>query len=411
MTIDTDAFYQASREANYVKVADIARNIAWTTPTKWGDLQITINLSKPEKDPRAIAAAAKEGPSEKPDYVDPATGRVRPCPLCVTEGDVECGYAKRLDLAGDPWGLWYSPYAYYNEHCIAMSWEHRPMHIDRAAFESLFDVVDALPQYFFGSNADLPIVGGSILSHDHYQGGRHTFPMEVAPISETFELPGYPDIEAGIVKWPLSVIRLRSSSRSSITDAASHILEKWVTYNDYSVGIDSGFDSNGLTELAKGEGAPRAVPQQARRKIEHHPWDDVQFGGLAREDCLSTGAPSPSASGQVKKIHNTITPIVRMKDGQYEMDLALRCNITSDEHPLGVFHPHAELHHVKKENIGLIEVMGMAILPPRLQRVMEERGMSRDDVGETFAKVLEHAGVFKWDDQGRAAFHRFIEVL
>ena len=354
MTIDTNAFYQASREANFVKVADIARNIAWTTPTEWGDMQITINLSKPEKDPRAIAAAAKAGPSQKPDYIDPATGRARPCPLCVTEEDVACGYAKQLDLNGDPWGLWYSPYAYYNEHCIAMSWEHRPMHIDRAAFESLLDVVDALPQYFFGSNADLPIVGGSILSHDHYQGGRHTFPMEVAPIAEPFDVPAFPNVKAGIVKWPLSVIRLQCADREQLADAATHVLDSWRDYDDPPVGISS-------------------------------------------------------HTGEVR--HNTITPILRRKDGAYEMDLALRCNITSDEHPLGVFHPHEELHHIKKENIGLIEVMGLAILPPRVQQVMEERTYTRDDVGCLFARVLEDAGVFKWDPEGRAAFRRFVNAL
>jgi len=352
--IDTDSFYRESCEANYVKVSDIARNIAWTTPTEWGDLQITINLSKPEKDPRAIAAAAKAGPSEKADYVDPATGRARPCPLCVTQADVDCGYARRLDLAGDAWALWYSPYAYYNEHCIAMSWEHRPMHVDRSAFESLFDVVDALPQYFFGSNADLPIVGGSILSHDHYQGGKHTFPMEVAPLAQTFDLPAFPGVRAGIVKWPLSVIRLRGAERSAVIEAACAILAAWRDYDDPQVGI-----------------------------VSH--------------------------TGETR--HNTITPIVRMKDGAYEMDLALRCNITSAEHPLGVFHPHEELHHIKKENIGLIEVMGLAILPPRVRGVMEERGMSRDDVGRAFGKVLEHAGVFKWDDEGRAALGRFIDCL
>ena len=353
-TIDTNAFYQESCEANYVKVSDIARNVAWTTPTEWGDLQITINLSKPEKDPRAIAAAAKAGPSEKPDYVDPATGRTRPCPLCVTQEDVDCGYAKRLDLAGDQWALWYSPYAYYNEHCIAMSWEHRPMHIDRSAFESLFDVVDVLPEYFFGSNADLPIVGGSILSHDHYQGGRHVFPMEVAPLSESFDLPSFAGVQAGIVKWPLSVIRLRGADRAQVIGAACAILDAWRSYDDPRVGI-----------------------------VSH--------------------------TGETR--HNTITPIVRMKGDQYEMDLALRCNITSEQHPLGVFHPHEELHHVKKENIGLIEVMGLAILPPRVQQVMEERGMSRDDVGRVFGQVLEHAGVFKWDAEGRAAFGRFIGQL
>ena len=228
------------------------------------------------------------------------------------------------------------------------------MHIDRAAFASLFDVVDAVPQYFFGSNADLPIVGGSILAHDHYQGGRHTFPMEVAPIDEAVELRAHPGVQAGIVKWPLSVIRLGGEDRGALVDAACDILAAWRGYDDASVGI-----------------------------VSH--------------------------TGEVR--HNTITPIVRMKDGRYEMDLALRCNITSDEHPLGVFHPHAELHHVKKENIGLIEVMGLAILPPRLQQVMQERNMTRDDVGRTFGQVLEHAGVFKWDARGREAFHRFLAAL
>ncbi len=366
--MNTDEFYRYSCEANYVKVADIARNIAWTTPTLWGEMQITINLSKPEKDPRAIAEAAKATRSIKADYVDPATGRTRPCPLCVTQEDIDCGYAKQLDLAGDTWALWYSPYAYYNEHCIAMSWEHRPMHIDHAAFESLLDVVDALPQYFFGSNADLPIVGGSILSHDHYQGGRHTFPMEVAPLSEEFSLTAFPDVQAGIVKWPLSVIRLRSASRNSIAQAATSILEEWICYNDFEVGIDSGFDA--------------AAAERAKQ------------GDIT----------------QVKR-HNTITPILRIKDGFYEMDLALRCNITSEKHPLGVFHPHEDLHHIKKENIGLIEVMGLAILPPRVQQVMEDCSYSRDDVGQLFARVLEDAGVFKWDTAGRAAFHRFIKRL
>lgn len=360
---DTDEFYRASCEANYVKVADIARNIAWTTDTQWGELQITINLSKPEKDPRAIAAAAKEKAAEK-SYVDPATGVTRPCPLCVTQGDVERGYARTIPIGGETWGMWYSPYAYYNEHCIAMSWQHRPMHIDRAAFECLLDFIDLFPAYFIGSNADLPIVGGSILSHDHFQGGRHVFPMEVAPIVETFSMSAFPEVEVGVVKWPLSVIRLRSADRAQLVDAACHILEKWVTYNDPDAGIVSGFD----------DGAEAVV----------------------------------SPDGHIEKIHNTITPIVRRRGNAYEMDLALRCNITSEAHPLGVFHPHEELHHVKKENIGLIEVMGLAILPPRLRQVMEERGMSRDDVGQVFSQVLEHAGVFKWDAAGRAAFARFI---
>ena len=362
---DTDEFYRESCEANYVKVSDIARNIAWTTDTQWGELQITINLSKPEKDPRAIAEAAKK--KEKEPYVDPATGRQRPCPLCVSEADLECGYARQIPIGGETWGMWYSPYAYYNEHCIAMSWRHRPMHIDRAAFECLLDFVELFPTYFIGSNADLPIVGGSILSHDHFQGGKHTFPMEVAPIVEQFDMAAFPGVEAGIVKWPLSVIRLRSADRKALADAASHVLETWVTYNDGEVGIVSGFDGSAQASIG--------------------------------------------SDGRIEKVHNTVTPIVRRKGDAYEMDLALRCNITSDEHPLGVFHPHEELHHVKKENIGLIEVMGLAILPPRLRQVMEDRGMSRDDVGQVFAQVLEHAGVFKWDDEGRAAFGRFIDAI
>ncbi len=351
--IDTDEFYRASCEAGFVKVEAIARNIAWETPTEWGDIQITINLSKPEKDPRAIAEAAKQQVGEN-NYVDPATGRKRPCPLCVTEEDVACGYAREIELGGEKWGLWYSPYAYYNEHCIAMNWQHRPMHIDRSAFSNLLDFIDFLPQYFIGSNADLPIVGGSILGHDHFQGGCHTFPMEVAPIDEAFELARFPQVTAGIVKWPLSVIRLSSASREDILDAACAILETWRSYDDPKVGI-----------------------------VSHT--DEVR--------------------------HNTITPIARIKDGRYELDLALRCNITSDAHPLGVFHPHEELHHIKKENIGLIEVMGLAILPPRVRGVMEERALTRDDVGRAFAQVLEHAGVFKWDEEGRAAIHRFIDEL
>ena len=351
--IDTDAFYRESCEAGFVKVADIARNIAWTTSTDWGDLEITINLSKPEKDPRAIAAAAKEQPSSA-SYTDPATGVARPCPLCVTDADVECGYARRICLGDEPWALWYSPYAYYGEHCIAMSWQHRPMHIDRAAFACLLDVVDQFPQYFFGSNADLPIVGGSILGHDHFQGGRHIFPMQKAPIDQVVELPAFPDVQAGVVKWPLSVIRLSSRSRDAILDAACDILRTWRAYDDPTVGI-----------------------------VSH--------------------------SGDVR--HNTITPILSKQDATYTLDLALRCNITSEEHPLGVFHPHEELHHVKKENIGLIEVMGLAILPPRVQQVMADRGMTRDDVGFAFAQVLEHAGVFKWDEAGREAQNRFLAVL
>ena len=294
-----------------------------------------------------LAMAATKQTTDN-DYIDPATGSVRPCPLCVTDHDVEIGYARRIELGGEKWGLWYSPYAYYNEHCIAMNWKHRPMHIDRNAFANLLDFVDLFPHYFIGSNADLPIVGGSILGHDHFQGGRHTFPMEVAPIDEAVELSAFPDVEAGIVKWPLSVIRLRSESRDAVLDAACAVLEAWRDYDDALAGI-----------------------------VSH--------------------------TGDVR--HNTITPIVRRRENLYEMDLALRCNITSEEHPYGVFHPHERLHHIKKENIGLIEVMGLAILPPRVQGVMADRGLTRDDVGSAFAEVLECAGVFKWDAAGREAPH------
>ena len=350
---DTGEFYRESCERGFVKVEAIARNVAWTTPTAWGDMQITINLSKPEKDPRDIAAAAKQAPAEN-KYVDPATGAERPCPLCVTEHDVEIEYARPIELGGERWGMWYSPYAYYNEHCIAMSWQHRPMHVDRAAFSCLLDFVDAFPHYFIGSNADLPIVGGSILGHDHFQGGRHVFPMEEAPVVEAVELAGSGGVEAGVVKWPLSVIRLRSASREELACAACRVLEVW------------------------------------------RGWDDPAAGIVSR-----TG----------DERHNTVTPIARRRGAGYEMDLALRCNVTSAQHPLGVFHPHEELHHVKKENIGLIEVMGLAILPPRVRQTMEERGMTRDDVGRAFGQVLEHAGVFKWDEAGRDALRRFTAAL
>ena len=341
--IDTDAFYRESCEAGFVKLSDIARNKAWIAPTTWGDLQITINLSKPEKDPAAIAAAAAA----------PAQSAER-CALCVTQADIDSGYARNIELGGQPWALWYRPYAYFNEHCIAMSWEHRPMRIDEGCLARLLDFVDLFPQYFVGSNADLPIVGGSILSHDHFQGGKHAFPMDVAPIAETFELKAFPHVEMGVLAWPVSVIRLRSTERAELLEAACHIMRIWRDYDDAAVGI-------------------------------------VSHSGATR--------------------HNTITPIVHKRGSTYELDIALRCNVTTDEYPLGVFHPHAELHHIKKENIGLIEVMGLAILPPRVQNVMSERGLSEQDVAELFARVLETSGVFKWDDAGRAAAKRFVGWL
>jgi len=354
--IDTDAFYRESCEKGFVQLEAIARNIAWTTGTDWGELEITINLSKPEKDPKAIAAAATGGSQEAMGSIvgDNPAIRSGACQLCVTERDVQLGYAKRIELGGEQWGLWYSPYAYYPEHCIAMCWEHRPMHIDRKAFTCLFDFVDQFPQYFIGSNADLPIVGGSILAHDHFQGGGHVFPMQKAPIVQEFALDAYPGVRAGVVKWPLTVIRLEGEDRVQLIDAASAILRTWRAYSDPAVGV-----------LAETDGEP----------------------------------------------HNTITPMLRKRGDCYQFDLALRCNITSAEHPLGVFHPHEHLHHIKRENIGLIEVMGLAILPPRVRDVMAERGLSRDDVGRLFAEVLECAGVFKWDDPGRDALNRFLDAI
>lgn len=411
--VATDYFYQLSCNAGYVRRQAIARNIQWSASTTWGDLEITINLSKPEKDPREIAAAGAE----------PSLGKKYPaCQLCIENE----GYAGRsassplgahparqnlriipLELAGERWGFQYSPYAYFNEHCITMSAHHRPMHIDRSALTCLFDFVDYLPHYFIGSNADLPIVGGSILSHDHFQGGAHEFPMMKAAVSETFALPSYPDVQGAVLTWPLSVIRLTSSNREALLEAACHVIAVWKTYSDESVGV------------------------VARSK---------------------DGTP-----------HNTVTPVVRRVNDVYEAYLALRCNITSDEHPLGVFHPHAEYHHIKKENIGLIEVMGLAILPPRLvpeldavgkalvdaavcsneaaleaqllekpktlshaawalevfrrhraaiaQNSADIESLLHDEVGAVFAHVLEDAGVFKWDSAGRQGQRRFLDAL
>ena len=414
----TDWFYKMSCDAGYVRRAAIARNICWDTQTRWGNLEITINLSKPEKDPRDIAAAGAAKPSSE---VYPA------CQLCIENE----GYPGRgastgsahparqnlriipIELGGDRWGLQYSPYAYFNEHCIAMSCHHRPMHIDAEALECLLDFVDTLPHYFIGSNADLPIVGGSILSHDHYQGGAHEFAMMKAKVAGEFTIPGFEGVEGAVMQWPLSVLRLRGTDRTQVAAAAVHVIDAW-----------------------------RA-------------WTDAEAGVVARSE---DGTP-----------HNTVTPIVRRVDSLdrpggdiYEVFLALRCNITTDEHPMGVFHPHAEWHHIKKENIGLIEVMGLAVLPPRLvgelgavedllvdaasgtidaaglaaaleanelaaphaawaEDVFARRGAQisketaqdivREEVGQVFGHVLEDAGVFKWDEAGRAAQQRFIDSL
>jgi UDPglucose--hexose-1-phosphate uridylyltransferase len=260
-----------------------------------------------------------------------------------------------IELGGERWGFQYSPYAYFEEHCIAMSSEHRPMHVDRKAIGCLLDFVDLFPHYFVGSNADLPIVGGSILSHDHFQGGRHEFPMVRARVVEEVRLAAFPGVEAGVIEWPLSVLRLACDDRDVLLEAAVYVLDAWRGWSDPSVGIVA------------------VTPD---------------------------GTP-----------HNTVTPICRMRDGRYELDLALRCNITTDEHPLGVFHPHEDKWHVKKENIGLIEVMGLAILPPRLEAEMEAGRLTREEIGRVFGAVLEDAGVFKWDEQGRAALDRFLASL
>ena len=387
----TDWFYQFSQDTNYIRATRVAKDIRWSVPSEFGDIDISINLSKPEKDPRDIAAAKTAKQSAYPK-----------CQLCLENE----GYAGRMDhparqnhriipvtINESHWGFQYSPYVYYNEHCIVLNGEHVPMKIDRAAFRKLFDFVGQFPHYFLGSNADLPIVGGSILSHDHFQGGRYEFAMAKAPYESKFTVPGYEDIEAGIVHWPLSVIRLRGEDDERIIDLADHILKAWRGYTDEAAFI-----------FAETDGEP----------------------------------------------HNTITPIARKRDGKFELDLALRNNITTDECPLGVYHPHAEYHHIKKENIGLIEVMGLAILPARLKTEMallaecltgdkkledypelEQHaawakeiaarrtdlnkdnvdGILKEEIGHVFVHVLEDAGVYKCTDEGRAAFERFIATL
>lgn len=387
----TDWFYQFSQDTNYIRATRVAKDIRWSVPSEFGDIDISINLSKPEKDPRDIAAAKTAKQSAYPK-----------CQLCLENE----GYAGRMNhparqnhriipvtINESHWGFQYSPYVYYNEHCIVLNGEHVPMKIDRAAFRKLFDFVGQFPHYFLGSNADLPIVGGSILSHDHFQGGRYEFAMAKAPYESTFTVPGYEDVEAGIVHWPLSVIRLRGEDDARIIDLADHILKAWRGYTDEAAFI-----------FAETDGEP----------------------------------------------HNTITPIARKRDGKFELDLALRNNITTEECPLGVYHPHAEYHHIKKENIGLIEVMGLAILPARLKTEMallaecltgdkrmedypeleQHAEWARDiaarrtdlnkdnvddilkeEIGHVFVHVLEDAGVYKCTDEGRAAFERFIATL
>ena len=386
----TDYFYRLSQDSDYIRTYRVKKDMKWKVDSPYGEMDITINLSKPEKDPKAIAAARHAGASGYPK-----------CLLCMENE----GYAGRLDhparenhriipvtVNGSRWGFQYSPYVYYNEHCIVLNGEHTPMKIEKNTFVKLFDFVKLFPHYFLGSNADLPIVGGSILSHDHFQGGNYTFAMAKAPVEITVKIPGYEDVEAGIVKWPLSVLRIRSRDEMRLIELADHVLKVWRGYTDEEAFI-----------LAESDGEP----------------------------------------------HNTITPIARKTGEMFELDLALRNNITTEERPLGVYHPHAQYHNIKKENIGLIEVMGLAVLPSRLKDEMEllaeyitEGGdilgnekiakhaawaaafngkyditkenvmdILKKEVGITFTKVLEDAGVYKCTEEGRKAFLRFIQAL
>ncbi len=386
----TDWYYTFSCDTDYIRRYRIKKDMRWKYESTYGPMDITINLSKPEKDPKAIAAAKNAPQTAYPK-----------CQLC-RENE---GYAGRMnhparanhrivpiEICGEPWCLQYSPYVYYNEHCIVFNSQHVPMKIDKSAFQKLLDFVRVFPHYFVGSNADLPIVGGSILSHEHFQGGHYCFAMEQAAIRETVRFAGFEDIQAGIVNWPMSVIRLDGEDPARLADLADKILTAWRSYSDEQVGV-----------LAFTDGEP----------------------------------------------HNTITPIARRRGDLYELDLVLRCNITTAEHPLGVFHPHADKHHIKKENIGLIEVMGLAVLPSRLkqeladlaqaivagddiaadpvlskhaqwvQELKQEYTFTQDnaldillqETGKVFAAVLEDAGVYKNDAQGQAAFARFIETV
>jgi UDPglucose--hexose-1-phosphate uridylyltransferase len=390
----TDYFYKLSCDSNYIRRQRIKKDAKWVTKTEFGDLDITINLSKPEKDPKAIAAAKNMKQSAYPK-----------CQLCKENE----GYAGRVNhparqnhriipirLDNSDWYFQYSPYVYYNEHCIVFNGEHTPMKIERATFVRLLDFVTQFPHYFLGSNADLPIVGGSILTHDHFQGGRYTFAMEKAPLEKEFRFEGFSDIQAGIVHWPMSVIRIKGADKERLIDLADRILQTWRGYTDEEAFI-----------FAETDGEP----------------------------------------------HNTITPIARRRGEDFELDLVLRNNITTEEHPLGVYHPHEKLHHIKKENIGLIEVMGLAVLPARLnkelgeiadalnafgdlratetlashadwieQEVLPKYSWSQfgmedtpdilgEEVGQQFKEVLIDAGVYKCTEEGRAAFMRFIEAV
>ena len=382
----TDWYYNFSQDTDYIRRYRIQKDVRWKTATEYGNLDVTINLSKPEKDPKAIAAAK----------LAPQSGYPK-CPLCAENE----GYAGRMNhparqnlrtipvtIAGEGWHLQYSPYVYYNEHCIVFNRKHVPMVINKSAFSKLLDFVSLFPHYFVGSNADLPIVGGSILSHEHFQGGHYCFPMERAAVEREVVFTGYEDVKAGIVKWPMSVIRLRCPKKARLVELADKILLSWRGYTDEDAFI-----------FAETDGVP----------------------------------------------HNTITPIARRRGTDYELDLVLRNNITTEEHPLGVYHPHAELHHIKKENIGLIEVMGLAVLPARLKQELagvekailageeltgelakhaewvEElkkqhtftkentAAILKVETGKVFAKVLEHAGVYQRNEKGAKAFDKFIQ--
>lgn len=389
----TDKFYHDARALDYIRTERVAKNLAWKACTPYGNLDVTINMSKPEKDPKDIAAALSVKASSYPS-----------CLLCKENE----GYAGRinhparqnlrlvpLDLLkdGEPWYLQYSPYVYYNEHCIFLSGKHEPMKLTKKSFARLLNFVDFLPHYFIGSNADLPIVGGSILTHDHFQGGRYVFAMEKAPVETVFKMAKFPRVKAGLVKWPMSVIRLNGNKKDLI-EAADYILKKWRAYSD-----------------------PKA-------------------------DIVAKTGDTP---------HNTVTPIARRRGKAFELDLVLRNNRTTEEFPLGIFHPHAEVHHIKKENIGLIEVMGLAVLPARLAKELADlapllikkdiaairksetlkkhadwaeellkkhtftkenaAGILRAEVGKVFAKVLEYAGVYKRTPEGKEAFGRFVKKL
>ena len=385
----TEWYYRFSRDVNYVRAERIKKDLKWKYPSEYGELDITVNLSKPEKDPRDIAAAGSAKASGYPK-----------CQLCL-ENSGFAGHQTHparqnlipipMTVGGDDWSLQYSPYGYYNEHCIVFNNCHTPMKIDRAVFKKLFDVIEFLPHYFVGSNADLPIVGGSILSHEHFQGGKYSFAMERAEIEWSFDMSDFPEVKAGIVKWPMSVVRISSKDKEQLVAACDRVISAWRGYTDPEVFI-----------FAETDGVP----------------------------------------------HNTVTPIARKQGDSFVCDLVLRNNITTDEHPMGVYHPHGELHHIKKENIGLIEVMGLAVLPARLKnemKILAEKivlgedlykdettekhakwaydflkkyskvdasnidEIIRKEVGIVFEQVLICAGVYKTDEEGRKAFLRFIE--